>query len=405
MTPLLMLAVRNVARSKARSAITVGAITLGILMTLLLGAVIHGLHRWLIEDTVKGTVGAIQVHRTGYFERRDRQPLKLDLEEGGAVEAAMLRVPGVAAVTPRLAFSGMVSNGSSATIFVAQGVDPVREKQVLPWASQDVRGTRLGADTPRSTVLAKDLAEALGVEPGATLTLQATTQGGKENVLDVELGGMVTSSLMAQSKRMLSVPLPFAQELVRMKGRATEYVVAVDEGADVDQVATGLRAALGAEFDVQTWREVQPAVPEVIAIQRGVLLAIGALFLVIAIIGVANTLLMSVLERTREIGTMMAVGVKRQKIAVLFVLEAAVQALIGAAVGVAGAYGIVALVLARGGLSLQVTPTQLFTIQPEVAGYQVAIAVVASTVGAVLAAVSPALRAARLRPVEALRDA
>lgn len=405
MTPLLTLAVRNVARSKARSALTTGAITFGILMTLLLGAFIHGTHRYLIDETMKSTVGALQVHHKGYFEQRDRQPLKLDLEEAGSLEDAMRRVPGVAAVTPRLAFSGLVSNGSTATIFMAQGIDPEREKQVLPWASQQVHGTRLSAATPRGTLMSPELATALGATPGASLTLQATTKNGKENVLDVDVAGTLTGSVLAQSKRVLYVPLSFAQELLRMRGRATEYVVAVEEGADVDGVAAGLRAALGADYEVRTWRELQPSLVEVIRIQRVVLLAIGALFLIIAIFGVANTLLMSVLERTREIGTMMAVGVRRGRIAVLFVLEAVVQALLGAALGVGGAYGLVALAVAKGGFTMAIDKTQTFTVIPEVAGYQVAIAVVATTVGACLAAVSPALRAARLRPVEALRGA
>src|SRR3712207_7606200 len=92
MTPLLLLAVRVLFRSKARSALTTGAITLGILMTLLLGAFIHGTHRYLIDETMKSTVGALQVHHKGYFEQRDRQPLKLDLEEAGALEDAMRQV-------------------------------------------------------------------------------------------------------------------------------------------------------------------------------------------------------------------------------------------------------------------------------------------------------------------------
>jgi putative ABC transport system permease protein len=405
MTPLLTLAVRNVARSKARSAITTGAITLGILMTLLLGALIHGLHRYLIEDTVKGRVGALQVHRKGYFELRDRQPLKLDMEAGGEVEEELLRVPGVAAVSPRLVFSGMVSNGSSATLFLAQGVDPEREQRVLPWASQEVRGARLSREVPRGGLLSGELARALGVKPGSTLTLQATTQGGKENALDLDAVGTVEGNLLGQSKRMVYVPLGYAQELLRMPGRATEYVVAVHDEANVDEVAAGLRAALGDGYEVRTWSELQPSVSEIIRIQRGLLLAIGGLFLLIAIFGVANTLLMSVMERTREIGTMMAVGVRRGRIALLFLLEATLQALLGGVLGVGGAYGLVALMVSRGGLTLPVGAGQSLTLLPAVAGYQVAITVGAATVGALLAALSPALRAARLRPVEALRAA
>jgi putative ABC transport system permease protein len=405
MHPLLTLAVRNVARSKARSAITIGAITFGILMTLLLGAVIHGMHRYLVDDTVKGRVGAIQVHARGYLALRDRQPLKLDLDASGRLAAAIERVPGVAAVSPRLVFAGMVSNGSAATLVTAQGVDLEREKRVLPWSSQVGEGAALAAGATRSAVLSTELARALSVSPGAALTFQATTQGGKENALDVELVGALGGSLLPQNRRLAYVPLAYAQDLLRMPGRATEYVVAVEEGADVDRVAGALRAALDEGLEVHTWSELMPAVPEAMAIQRGILLGLGALFLVIAVIGVANTLLMSVMERTREIGTMMAVGVRRGRIATLFVLEAAVQALLGGAAGVALAYGLVGLMLARGGLTLPINDTLSFTLLPEVAPYQVAVAVVAATLGAVLAAVSPALRAARLRPVEALRGA
>lgn len=405
MSPLLTLAVRNVARSKARSAITTGAITFGILMTLLLGALIHGMHRYLIEDTVKGRMGALQIHRRGYLEERDRHPLALDLEAGDAFEQTVMRVPGVASISPRIIFSGLVSNGTTATLFTAQGVEPLRERQVLPLAFQEARGARLGPDTPRGALLSTELADALGVQPGATLSLQATTRSGRENVLDVDVVGALDSDLMGQGKRMIYVPLPYAQELLRMKGRATEYVVALHEGFPEEEVAARLRAELGADYEVHTWSELQPAVAEAIRIQLGILLAVGGLFLIIAVIGVINTLLMSVMERTREIGTMMAVGVRREKIAALFVLEAAVLALLGCGLGVAVAWALAAGVTSSGGLPLTLREGRTFIFHPEVAGYQVAIAVTAATLGAVLAAAWPAWRAARLRPVEALRGA
>jgi putative ABC transport system permease protein len=405
MSPLLTLAVRNVARSKARSALTTGAITLGIFMSLMMGAVIHGTHRWLIDDAIKGKVGALQVHRRGYFEQRDRQPLKLDMEQGGALQATLEATPGVAAVSPRIAFAGMVSNGSTATLFTAQALVPQGEARVLPWASREVEGRWLEGAGARAGVLGTELAGALEVVPGATLSLQATTQAGKENVLDVDLVGTNSALSILEGKRLAWVPLSFAQELLGMEGRATEYVLAVQEGADVDQVASHLRTTLGADYEVHTWAELNPALLEAMALQRAILMAIGLLFLIIAIAGVVNTLLMSVLERTREIGTMMAVGVRRGKVGVLFVLEAVVQALLGGALGVAAAHALVALLVSRGGIVFAVGNTQSLTIIPEVAGDQVVVAVVASTLGAIFAALWPALRAARLNPVDALRGA
>jgi putative ABC transport system permease protein len=171
----------------------------------------------------------------------------------------------------------------------------------------------------------------------------------------------------------------------------------------VNAVAGSLRAALGPGYEVRTWLELNPSVGEIIKIQRTVLLAVGFLFLVIAIIGVVNTLLMSVIERTREIGTMMAVGVRRGRIALLFVLEAATLALLGGGIGVGSAYLLVGILRSRGGLVMPVGNTATFTLIPAVAEYQVVVAVSIATVGAILGALWPAVRAARLRPVEALR--
>ncbi len=404
MSPLFKLAFRNVRRSRARSALTAGAIGLGIMMSLILGAFIHGLHAYLVDDTVRGRVGALQVHRAGYFEVRDRQSLSLDFPVGGELEAQVLAAPGVAAVTPRIAFTGLVSNGTTATVFMGNAVDPVGEARVLPLAQEDVEGTRLGRDTPRHAVMGQELAAGLGLGQGDDLTLQATTQGGRENALDLQLAGTRTGQVLAADKRKLNVPLGFAQELLQMEGRATELVVALDEGADVDQVAQALRERVGAEYEVHTWVELRPSIRQIINLQRGVLLGIAAICLLIAIIGVVNTLLMSVMERTREIGTMMAVGVRRGRIAKLFVLEAAFQALIGSLLGVASAWALVALFAADGGLVFALGETGTMTLIPAIAPYQVAIAVGASALGAVLAAFWPAMRAASLRPVEALRQ-
>src|SRR5437667_290931 len=120
----LRLAARNVLRNRSRSALTLGALFFGVLLTVLLAGFGNGLGVLMVNDIVNAKVGALTVHRKGYADQRDNQPLKLNLPQGGPFEARLRAVPGVAAVAPRLAFGGLISNGNDATMFVGRGLDP-----------------------------------------------------------------------------------------------------------------------------------------------------------------------------------------------------------------------------------------------------------------------------------------
>src|SRR5687768_17502099 len=115
MLTFLALAVRNVVRNRGRSALTFGAVFFGVAMTILLSGFANGVNNVLILDLVNAKTGAIQIHRAGYSNLKEEQPLKLDMEEQGEVVAAARQIPGVVAVAPRITFAGLVNNGREAT--------------------------------------------------------------------------------------------------------------------------------------------------------------------------------------------------------------------------------------------------------------------------------------------------
>jgi putative ABC transport system permease protein len=402
---LVGIAIRNLTRSKARNAITLGAILLGVLMTLYLSSYMKGLQTAFVQDTVEGRLGAIQVHRKGYLELKENQPLKLDLPVSGEMVERVRGVEGVKGVAPRIVFSGMVSNGSTSTIFMGQAVAPTDEAQVLPKARENLEGKALDDEQPQGVIMGSELASALGLSPGSTVILQAATQKGQENALDGEVRGTQGTGSMLETKRLVTLPLAYAQRLLRMQGRATEYAVGVEKLDDIDVVADRIRVALGADYEVHTWRQLRPAIADILQVQMTVLSIICMIFLVITVFGVANTLLMSVMERRREIGTMMAVGVTRRQIATLFVLEAAVQAVLGGLVGTLLAFVLVQYLSSGGGMTLKIPGgSAAMHVLPVITGPWVARALIGSTLGAIFAALYPALKAASLRPVEALRS-
>ena len=148
------------------------------------------------------------------------------------------------------------------------------------------------------------------------------------NALDFEfVGEYGQPGLLLPDKKLGFVPLAFAQELLRMEGRATEIAVALHHFEDAEKVKPVLQATLGPEYEVSTWHDVAAYIDDAIATQNFILNLIAGVFLFVALLGIANTMLMSVLERTREIGTMMSVGVRRRQILTLFLLVIGVPVL------------------------------------------------------------------------------
>jgi putative ABC transport system permease protein len=404
MLTILRLALRNVARHTARSALTLGAVGLGVTMTLLLGGFIQGFQDALIDDAIRGRVGAFQVRRAGLTAARDDQKLTFVIEADGDVARRLRAVDGVEAVSPRLSFPGLLSNGTDATLVRVVAADPALEQAVVPLAMASVQGRPL---TPRDRAghLGDELYAALVPTPGTQLTLQATSAQNRQNALDLEATGKVASGSVLESKRQVWVPLAFAQELLRLPGRATELAVSVRDPSRIDAVAAAARAALGPDYVVETWGALKPGLSDLIKTQDSVLGGLSLVFVAIAALGVANTMLMSVMERTREIGTMLAVGLRRRQIRALFLCEAAWQAGIGGALGAILGVSVLWAVHAAGGFIFSAPGGSLpLHILPRPQLGLLALALGASTVGALLAALAPAQRAARLTPVEALRS-
>jgi len=180
--------------------------------------------------------------------------------------------------------------------------------------------------------------------------------------------------------------------------------VAVDDLERVDEVAAALRAELGPTFEVHTWRELQPFLRDIISRQNFMLGAIALILLVIVLTSIVNTMMMSVFERVREIGTLLAVGVKRAQVMTIFLIEAGA---IGLAGGVGGALlgRLIVAVVAKLGIHFELSGLGAVSIlRPVVSWGFVGGAVVIAFVAALGASTWPAWRASRMNPVDALRN-
>lgn len=396
---IFRLALRNLARHRRRSLITLSAVAVGVLALVGVRGLLDGLQGTLIDGVVNGGSGALQVHRAGWAESLDASPFTFLMTDVDAVVAKVEAVDGVVAAAPRLTFPGMISIGEQSLVARVTAIDPAKEARVSPARGENLVTGKLVSATG-DVVLGTEL---MSLAKANLAVRAAVLSGDVDGVLNgVDTGVVGTSAAQAQGeKRSALMHIADARSLLRIEG-GNEIAVAVVDRVDVDAVAERVAAALGKDYEVHSWKKIAPFVSEMQATQNAVLSLLTGVFLVVILFGVANTLLMSVMERVREIGTLIALGMRQRSVLALFVVEGALLGFVGAVVGCAIGVGIVTalghhgLVLLPPGASL---PT---TIHPSVQAVFLLRLVVFAVVGAVAASFLPAWRAAHLQPAAAL---
>lgn len=401
---LFRLAARNLWRNKRRTVISLAAIVTGTFMVVMLHGFRNGVLDLITDGMVKAQMGAFQVHRKGFVDAIEGAPVKINFADTPELRQKILSVPGVLALGPRITAVGMAAGASTSAVVFLQALDPAHEYDVTPLAKRFVAGQNLAsAKVDDAAVLGGPLMGALHLKAGDTFTVSAQTPEGQTNALDAEVVGWVPSADPLTGKRLMAVRLAWAQKLLRMEGKITEYAVAVKDTRHIDEVADGVRAALGPEFEVHTWLQLQPLFRDLIARQKWVLASVSLVLFAIVITGIVNVMAMSVYERVREIGTMMALGLRRRHILALFLFEAVILGALGGAVG-AGLGFVVVNAVGLHGVPFKAPGASGYMPMHPSAPLEFVLAVVAiAGAGALFAGVLPAWRGSRLRPVDALR--
>jgi putative ABC transport system permease protein len=406
MNPLLSMAFRNVARNRRRTLITLAAVVIGVTAVGTIRGVLNGLQHSIVLGTIEGSLGAIQVHRTGYLDNVLSTPLSLDFEPNEALLAKIRSVKGVKDIAPRIQFAGTLTLSATnenetpeALFFGALAVDPVLEPKVCPQRSKLFTDGTTFDDT--HVVLGDALAAAFGAKNGAEAILLAPDRDGSLNGELATVGGAMRA-IMPGEMKVAVVPLALAQRLLRMENKVTELAISVDDVSKAPEIAAQLHDVLGPQYEVHTWDALAPERKTIMGIQNGISAVISVVFVMLMLLGVANTMLMSVLERTREVGTMMAVGLTRGSVLQLFLTEALVLGALGAGGGFL-MMNLITFALASKGIHFKPpNATMEIEVIPFLTPAFTLVVMFIAMGGAVLFALYPALRASRLRPVQAL---
>lgn len=339
----LKFAWHNALRNRRRSAVTVGIAALGTAAILLAGGFALFTYRGLAEMSARST-GHLIVAKPEQFSRDEDTPLQHGLDDADGLKARLLADEAVRQVLPRVEFSGLISNGDKSTVMMATGIDPDAEFAIKGPFLAVKAGKVLSSDQRLHVMLGEGLARSLKATPGSGLTLLASTTEGALNALDVTVTGIVATGIPEMDKRLVYTDVATAQKLL-VTQRVSSLGVFLNR-MDATGPAQARVQALLPQLAVQTWVDQAPFYRSVKDLYNRIFGALGLIIGVIVVFVVTNAMAMAVIERTREIGTLRALGTLPGQLVRSFALEGLLLGGMGAATGVLISLGVtVALLL------------------------------------------------------------
>lgn len=399
------LALRNLTRHARRTALGLGTIGFGVISLLLAG----GFAEWMMwmerESTIHSQLGHIQIVKNGYLESGVADPYNYLIDEGLLDTTAIEAHPNVKTLTPRLAFSGLISKDETTVTFLGEGVRPETENEL----SREVivhAGQPLATDAPNGLILGKGLANSLGAEIEDTVVLLTTTEGGSISAVEATVRGIFHTAVKAYDDVALRTPLAMGQELSKAEG-VHQYIVLLDETDKTEEVLASLSEIVPQEknsLQLVPWIDLADFYKAVVALFSAQTSFVRLVIGIIIVLTISNTLVMSVMERTGEIGTLMAVGITRRKVMKLFLSEGFVLGLVGGLIGVAIGTSLGALI-SHVGIPMPPAPgmDHGFTAAIRITNELIISAFFVAVISAILASVYPAWKASQLEIVDALR--
>jgi len=401
-----LLALRNLLRNRRRSLLAGAVVMVGFASFALAGGFMAQSLEGLRDGTIRSGLGHLQFADPRGYEPGADTTLEHGLTDAAEIERILRADPAVLEVLPRIDFVGLVTSGDRSVPFLGTGLDPAPEARSMDLADTLGAGRWLQDREERGVVLGAGLAAALTVEVGDTVTLLATTTDGVLNAVDASVVAVAAIPIKELDDRYLATSLGLAANLLTAGDRVSRFVVVLhDVGDDRPALERLLRALDGHGFEItgKTWEELALFYRQVRMLYMGIFGFMGAVLVVVVLLATANVMLMAATERTREIGTLRALGTRPGRIRKMFVAEGV---LLAAAACVAGALASLAVrtLLNHSGIVLPPPPGVTHGVPLHIKLYGVTYLAggMTMTLTMMLAAYLPARRASRMSIVEAL---
>jgi putative ABC transport system permease protein len=336
----IKLAIRNIIRNKRRSFVTMLAIGVGFAAINLFYGYIHNAYRGLRIMAVQAEgLGHLRINKAGWQEKGKLQPEKymFSKEDTEKIIKLVTEEKGVILATPQSQVTGIVTNGIASTVFIAQGIVPQDDKIIRgTWSAfRPVKGKELDDQKKYGVEIAQDLARYLNLTVGKDGVVMASTINGQMNALDIQVMGVYDTGSDFSNDKYMRFTYDFSQSLLDTHS-AERVVVLLKDWQMTEQMRVHLLQKLkaaGIDCEIRTWKELSLSYLKTKSMLDMMFFFLFTIVLVIVVMTTVNTMGMAIMERTREIGTLRALGLKRRGVSLLFSIEGALLGVLGSIMG------------------------------------------------------------------------
>ena len=329
MIQIFRMAWRDLGRNRRRSFLSALAVGLALMLLLFLAAFIQGEMKASIDTSIRLISGHLQVRANTYDEVKTSLKLADLVENPQQIADQIASLEPVQVASPRLYASGIVAVGDETTGVRVIGIDPTSEAS-LPYKDGLLEGNFLTPDDREGVLLGKALAEKLGLKVGDPISLSVNTANGDVSEQIFTLRGIFSTGTYAFDSANALLPLAKAQAITGAENHASTIFILLKDMNQIDAVVPALQSS---QLEVLTWKKMNELLLQVEQLANSYMVFFYLIVLGISATVVVNTLIMSVFERTREIGILTAIGMRSRRILGMFLAESSLLAVGGIVIG------------------------------------------------------------------------
>lgn len=383
----------------------IGAVIVGIWALIFLMSFVEGLVSSYINSAIQYETSHIQVHNPKY---KDDREIKFVINDERFIAEMIGEHPDVLQVSKRILVNGMLSTAKGVRGTVVKAVDPGSELQLTRLDEKIVEGDFLESDARNPIVISHVVADKLKLKLRSKVVFNFQKMNGDLTAAAFRVVGIYKTNNRQMDELTAFVRKEDMRQLAGMdNGQYHEFAIEIRDIDVIDPVTSELKAAIPGNL-IESYKEISPDLELFNSQIRLNMFIMTTIVMLALIFGIINTMLMAVLERVKELGMLMAIGMNKVRVFFMIVIETILVSVIGAPVGLFLGYLTVSG-LNRSGIDLSMWSKGLEKfgmsnlIRPSLDGHVYLVIVIAIVITAVIGSIYPSLKAIRLKPVEALR--
>ena len=327
---LLQLAQKNMWRNRHRTLIVMASIAFAVILSIFASSLKTGVFDNLIKNMVSYYSGYIQVHQKGYWDERI---LDNSFTNQPELEKKLLSLRGITAISPRLESFALASTGDKTKGCMVAGVDPEKEDQITSLKSKITKGKCIGKKSGE-IMLAEGLMKRLDVQLNDTLVLIGQGYHGATAAGKYQIIGEMHFGSPELNDNALFLSLPDAQEMYAADQQITSYALSVKNPEDIQSLKYSVQQELASTYEVMTWQEMMPDIEQHIKTDSANMQIVQLILYLLISFGIFSTLLVMMEERKYEMGMLVAIGMRKERLAIVLLLESVLTVLAGCIIGI-----------------------------------------------------------------------